>query len=200
VLPTGYTSDIYDNKPVTFREFALQCARNFGALITMRDDPFDAPIPDEFKPSDYHQRRLVELRTELDRLVAWRNMQSPQIDQMINEEFEKNLEAHKETWKRKEQLKGRYLDMLEQVQRWIPPSSDHQNLKQFMLDQLNESLEFDTRHISTPPVRKGREEWLKERINTITREIEYHRRENQAEEERARKRTEWVRLLKESLR
>ena len=46
-MPTGYTADIQDGKITTLREYALSCARAFGALIMMRDDPHDAPIADD---------------------------------------------------------------------------------------------------------------------------------------------------------
>jgi hypothetical protein len=34
-MPTGYTAKIYNGVPQTFEEFALDCARTFGALITL---------------------------------------------------------------------------------------------------------------------------------------------------------------------
>lgn len=45
-MPTGYTAAI--KYGITFKEFALDCARNFGACISMRDEPRETPIPDEF--------------------------------------------------------------------------------------------------------------------------------------------------------
>lgn len=56
-MPTGYTHKIKDG--MTFKEYALRCARNFGALMDMRDDPMDAPIP-IFTPSGYHEEKLIE--------------------------------------------------------------------------------------------------------------------------------------------
>lgn len=64
-MPTGYTAPIYEGKQITFPEFAMQCARAFGALIDMRDDPMDSPIPDAFVPDTYHARELVKAREQL---------------------------------------------------------------------------------------------------------------------------------------
>ena len=69
-MPTGYTCDVVSGKIDTFEKFALQCARAFGATITMRDDPFDAPIPEKFEPSDYNLKRLIEVKHELKRLQS----------------------------------------------------------------------------------------------------------------------------------
>jgi len=38
-MPSGFTSDIYDGKKITFKDFTLKCARAFGACIHLRDDP-----------------------------------------------------------------------------------------------------------------------------------------------------------------
>ena len=45
-MPTGYTAGILEGE--TFEQYALQCAKAFGALVMMRDEPSDAPIPDQF--------------------------------------------------------------------------------------------------------------------------------------------------------
>jgi len=37
-MPSGYTSDLYEGKNISFTQFALQCARAFGAAIDQRDD------------------------------------------------------------------------------------------------------------------------------------------------------------------
>ncbi len=63
-MPTGYTAILME-KGQTFQEFIMGCARAFGALIEMRDSPNDAPIPDKFEPSDYHAKRIIELREKL---------------------------------------------------------------------------------------------------------------------------------------
>ena len=44
-MPTGYTYDLYDGKDIEFPDFVMKCARAFGALIEIRDDPMDAAIP-----------------------------------------------------------------------------------------------------------------------------------------------------------
>lgn len=43
-MPTGYTSIIDDNENVTFKEYALRCARGFGALMHLRDESLDKEI------------------------------------------------------------------------------------------------------------------------------------------------------------
>lgn len=68
-MPTGYTADLME-KGMEFKPFVLQCARAFGALITMRDDSLDAPIPEKFEPDDYHIKKLAEAIQEQKRLQS----------------------------------------------------------------------------------------------------------------------------------
>lgn len=53
-MPTGYTAAVEDGTITEFDDFAWQCARAFGALIMMRDDPMSAPIPQKFEPTAEH--------------------------------------------------------------------------------------------------------------------------------------------------
>lgn len=65
-MPTGYTADLYDGKDVSFEGFALNCARAFGALVSLRDEP-DAEIPDEFKVDEYYVKKFEEAKEELEK-------------------------------------------------------------------------------------------------------------------------------------
>ena len=65
-MPTGYTASVADGRVTEFAPFALQCARAMGALIMMRDEPHDAPIPERFEASDYYSKSLAEARERLE--------------------------------------------------------------------------------------------------------------------------------------
>ena len=52
-MPTGYTAIIEEKPDLTFREFALKCARGMGACIMQRDEGMDS-LPRVDPPSDYH--------------------------------------------------------------------------------------------------------------------------------------------------
>ena len=65
-MPTGYTADLYDGKDVSFEDFTLNCARAFGALVSLRDEP-DAEIPDEFKVDEFYVKRFEKAKEELEK-------------------------------------------------------------------------------------------------------------------------------------
>ena len=66
-MPTGYTARLCDGEQ-TFKDFAMLCARACGALIEMREDPMDAPIPEKIKRSSYYDEALSKAVAEYDRL------------------------------------------------------------------------------------------------------------------------------------
>lgn len=200
-MPTGYTADIYEGKEVSFPDFVMDCARAFGALITMRDDPRDAPIPDEFQPNDYHLREHETALRNLAEAKAWTEDQATEYAEVAYVEAHGAWVEHQLTAKERGE---RYEAMLAQVQAWEPPTPDHQGLKDFMVEQLESSIKHDAdltdleRWYPEPRQHTG-PEWRQDRIAKAERDIEYHAAEWLKEVERAQQRTEWVWALRHSL-
>lgn len=194
-MPTGYTSDIYDGKAVTFEEFALGCARAFGALVTMRDDPRDAEIPQEFAPSLYHARAAGDARRRLDEVLAWDEADAQDAADTAHLEA---VQHAAEVTKRNSELRERYEAMLVMVNAWEPPTEDHVEFKKFMADQLQSSIDGDTYTVSVPdPVTP--EQYVIDQTERAKRDIAYHEAEQAKEYERAEQRTAWVKALRASL-
>jgi hypothetical protein len=197
-MPTGYTYAVQDGTVTELKDYALACARNFSALITMRDDPADAPIPDEFKPSDYH---LNELKEAQKRLVQ---LQAMTVDQCEVAARAAGDESHRD-WQRHllsaHDARERYTAMLTKVKAWEPPTKDHVALKEFMISQLVDSIGYDcdVTYLGAGPVRKRRDDWHSYELKKAKESVDYHKEEYEAEVERCKNRTEWVRTLRESL-
>lgn len=196
-MPTGYTSGIYNGKKVTFKQFALGCARAFGALIELRDSSADTPIPDEFKPSDHHSKELKVAEKTLKKANEYTDKE---ISVLARQDYEKELESWEESRRKGQELKERYEAMLKQVKAYEPPSPDHVGLKEFMAEQLQSSIKFDTSYHGERPKLKTPEEWRKATIKSATWSVNYHTEELAKEIERCQGRTKWVKQLKESLK
>lgn len=193
-MPTGYTSGL--TTETSFPEFAMKCARAFGALIEMRDEPADAPIP-EFKPSDYHCEALAKARVRLAEL-----QQTP--DEQLRERMRAKWE---ESERRKSERRGgtdkqrlAYESMLGKVRDWSPPTPDHSELRSFMIQQLEESIQFDctVSHETAAPV-PDFEAWKAKAIASATGDITHHQAEWDKEVKRVNSRNLWVKQLRESL-
>jgi len=197
-MPTGYTADIAND--ISFNDFVMGCARAFGALVTMRDDPHDAPIPDKFEPSKYHVEKLSEARAELVRLKA---MTMKVAAQNAKSDFDEMVESHKVSIDKNNNLREKYGKMLALVNMWIPPTPEHSELKGFMQKQISESIEWDcsNRYFhENPPELMTAERWIETRIANALRDIIYHETENRKEIERNESRSLWVQQLRDSLK
>ena len=196
--PTGYTAAIKDN--INFKDFILHCSRAFGALVTMRDDPMDAEIPDVFKPDKYHFEKLAKAEKAY---AEAREMTLEEAATASQHEYKAELERRQESMKADMELKEKYLSMLSKVEAWQPPTPEHQGLKDFMIKQINESIDFDCGHedfYRRNPIRlQMAEEWLSNHINSCLRDIAYHQGQFLQEIKRCEERTAWVQALKKSL-
>ena len=196
-MPTGCTAAIADG--IDFETFVMRCARGMGALIMMRDEPIDAPIPERFEPSDYHTRKLAEANAELEKLHA---MSLEETEAAAREAFEAETKANGEAIARNRELRGKYEAMLSQVQAWEPPTPDHDSFKKFIADQLTESIRFDcseSYYEERKPKQQTGAEWLESQIAKAAQDVEYHTTEHAKEVERTEGRNGWIGALRNSL-
>ena len=195
-MPTGYTLDLYDGKDITFEEFVLRCARAFGALISMRDEPINVPIPERFEPSDYHLKELEKAKKRLKEIKKWNEEMA---EQEAERAYQEALKKREEFVKKNNLIRKRYEDMLSKVREWKPPTPDHVDLKKFMIQQLEDSIEFDC-FIPEMPQRLSGEEYKEQQIKKALNDIDYHEKEYAEEVNRVYERNKWLLLLRESLK
>ena len=194
-MPTAYTADI--SKGITFKEYALLCAREFGATIMMRDEPLDAEIP-EFQPSDYHVKRIYEIQQEINTL---NNLSKSEIAYQANLEYlDKVYRANKYN-KDNDILETKYKGMLVVVSLWTPPTEDHIRLKEFMLEQLETSIKHDCGHTYDigDIVEKDANTWLSDKLNQLNKSLANSYTEYAKEVDRTNNRNKWVKALRDSL-
>lgn len=196
-MPTGYTADIKDG--ITFKTYAMNCARAFGACVLLRDEPGGGEkIPDAFEPSSYHADRAAEAKSELSRIGE---MSPAQRDRAAAKAWD---EAETYRFERLAAMRAQqqsYEAMLAQVNAWTPPTPEHVGLHEFMREQITKSIDWDcdAPHLLVPAKRQTGEQWAAERVVALARDIEYHERKHEKEVERAASRTAWVQALRTSL-
>lgn len=196
-MPTGYTAGVADGKITEFRDFAMACARAFGAPITMRDEDANATIPLAFEPSTYHQERLTKAQEELRELLS---LTPEQAELRSFKDYEKIMKRRRRYNEENSLQRERYEQMLAKVMAWQPPSPDHEGLKSFMASQLADSINFDCSHVWNEPNRLTGEAWRANRIAKAEHDIEFHVREWQDEVKRTEERNLWLSQLRESFK
>ena len=198
-MPTGYTAPIADG--ITFKEYAMGCARAFGALIMMRDEPQSAEIPEAFEASNYHKDAIEKDSIELKKLLA---MDHATAAEKAKEAHQKHIDYHTGEIAKDEALAVKYRLMLAKVERYESPSPDHDEFKKFMADQIKQSMEFDcdsNYHREALKLAKlmSGAEWILAEKERLEKSMEYHKKQHQEELDRTNQRNEWVRKLRDSL-
>jgi hypothetical protein len=193
-MPTGYTHDIKNG--ISFEQFVMNCAKAFGACITMRDESSDTPIPEKFEPSSYNKKALDEANTELKEFEfitdeEWKE-KTIEYNKERLQEYNKRLEENKRTIES-------YKNMLEKVVAWNPPTSEHVGLRDFMIQQIRDSIEWDNYEPDKPKEITSKE--LKDiKYQSILNDISYHSKAYAEEIDRTNSRNIWIEQLRESLK
>lgn len=196
-MPTDYTSDIRDG--ISFKTFALNCARAFGACIEIRDEPGGGEkIPESFEASDYHLKKATEARNELQVLD---NMTPAETEGEAIAAWQKAEDHRLAKLEEIKNLRAIYEAMLAKVIAWTPPTADHFGLRAFMIEQIEVSIGCDCRtsYYTAPHKQMTGNEWLEKRRGQLRDEVSYSEREYANEVRRAAERTAWVQALRASL-
>jgi hypothetical protein len=180
-MPTGYTAPVVDGKIIEFSDFALSCARAFGALISMRDEPMNAPIPDELTPNVKHYDERIE--ADLKRMGDVQAMTRAQADEAAAKEHSDALASRALYLAEQEAGAARLNAMMAKVRAWEPPTSDHAPMKLFMLEQLRISLPSDYAP-AIPEILDGRA-WRQKEIDRLSASVVRDRKYRDEEIDRA---------------
>jgi hypothetical protein len=195
-MPTGYTYPVENGEIESLKDYAFTCARAFGALISLRDDPLSAVLPDDVSSSDstYHLEELQkahdslkEENLSLDKFLAHVKFQYDWHTNAIQEEIVKS---------------GRIKAMKAKVRAWVPPTPDHEALKNFMASQLDigggeddtmiDYYQKELQKLNTASYK----EWKKEQIRQAERDIDYHQGKIAEQRVRVDNNNKWIRELK----
>ena len=165
-MPTGNTEGII-GRCMTFPEFLWKCARSMGALIHMKEDHSDAPITKPGPSSSYEKKVIRDARRDLKKL---KNSTYAQIERHLRRHYRHSLASWKSLVEERNDRWLKYEDMRAQVQAWEPPTSDHQGLKDYMLRQIQDSVDFDC-GLCPEPKLQDPADYLKSEIEFLTGRI-----------------------------
>ncbi len=196
-MPTGYTHKVASGEITKFDEFVWDCARAFGAMITLRDTPMDGKQPEEFVADPYYGQKLADAKRRYDEL---RDMTAAEIEAARDKAQQEVIDAAERMAEKDRETRERYETMLSKVEAWEPPTSEHVALRDFMLSQLKQSIDFDCHERPTvvkklPPAM----EWWEQELDKINGEIQRYRREVERENALVEGRNRWVKQLAGSL-
>jgi hypothetical protein len=196
-MPTGYTVELME-KGQNFNTFVMRCARAMGACVMMRDDSFDASIPEKFESSDYHVKASVEAKA-LHKQLFTMSMEEKQV--FGEREKQKKIDCYTKIICDEGVQNERLKEMRSLVLAWSPPTIDHLDFKRFMINQIDISthdISYFERELETA-INTDPMAYYVEAISNALRDIDYHEKENVKEVGRTNGRNEWLKKLRESI-
>lgn len=196
-MPTGYTAILGEKEDVSLKEFAMLCARNFGACIEMRDLPLSEPIPEKFEPSPFYQKRYEESKKQFDDFMAMEDKKGF-LERTYERYVKLEKKRRKENQEKKSILRERYERMLNKIIAWNPPSDEHINLKNFMMKQIKDSIEWDCKDYELKLASK--EKWcdVESHIENLLNDVNFYKLQIEKEQYRYDSMNKWLKLLRES--
>lgn len=196
-MPTGYTSYIEDGEITTGKDFLMLCAKAFGACVSMREDLLSKPIPESFEEDSYYTNRLIEVEKDLDK---WKNITIEDAAEEYKSQIEyENKNIKESIEKQLEQYKS-YEKVLQEIKEWNPPTPDHENLKNFAIEQINMCASNDISYWNNKLKEEQMpiEQWITLRIECIEENIARCKQRIEEEKERIKSRNSWIKQLRES--
>lgn len=137
---TNYTAFIENGTITNGADFLKLCTRNFGIASDLRDEPLSVPTPTHFEVDLYYKQQYekavrgyneIQLRT------------SEEAKQDIIEVYKRKAESYRKYYKKCVENNKKYLKIKEEILKWIPPTTDHEEIKKFALDQINYCIVSD---------------------------------------------------------
>lgn len=195
---TGYTADIENGEYKGPKDFLKRCLRQFGVLISMRDEPLNAPIPKEIKVDSHYLNNLKEAEK------IYKDM-SNKPDSYWKKEYEKECAKAKKSLDDVIAKNAAETKTLENyataIKNW-DCSDNCKPLKDFALDQLARTkpvrTDFDLEYLKDLE-KKGVEGYKKDQLDFYQRDIELAKEHLEEEKKDVAEKNKYLKYLKEFL-
>lgn len=195
-MPSAYTEGVQKGTITEFRDFAELCLRSRGVAVTLRDEPLSLRVPDEMVLDEYYYTSITQAEAEL------AEAQVLDGEQLLQETYEVNHAAKRRNLEREQERaleRRRYEEMLAHARAWQPPTPEHDDLKDFMVSQLEDSLDFDCGSTYSEYDKLTPEEYKAARIKDATWKVEYYTDLRSKMEAKYHEGTEYIRAFRASL-
>lgn len=181
-MPSFYTATIGEG--ATFKDFFLRCSRAFI------DDEGD-PVAARRRDVKYHEERMLASEN---RLLEFLSSSQAERQGQFQQHVESTRKANEEIRATRENAKIKYEAMLAQVNAWKPPIPEMDWLKEFMQNQISQSIGHDCAEHSADTAFTF-EEWSDRQISFALCDIEYHKKELKRAEDLLQKAIRYIEAL-----
>lgn len=128
---------ILDGQVTDLEQFAKKCILAFGATEHMQKEDQESDEYIQREADESYEKELLEMEKSLEFI---KNMSDKDILQSHTTYLSSELEYYESDLNRIRESKSRIEKILENAKSWEIPSEDHQEFKEFMIDDLEEGL------------------------------------------------------------
>lgn len=190
-MATGYTFAVAKGE-MSFEQYVWRCAGALNPLSVLSPYEQRTPIEPSLESLDENirenQERLKELQSKTPKEVE--AMYEAQYSDILSDAERRNAERAAKY--------ENYKAMLDRVKAWEPPTTDHEELAQFMIEQLQKSIEFDCKPVEMPE-RQDPAEWHKMMVGYAKKSLDQSIQNRTREILWAQNATEWIDQLEKSV-
>ena len=203
-MPTGYTAYIENGKITTGKEFLKLCTRAFGVAVEMRDEPLSVPTPLHVEQDPYYKERYDRA---LENFEKANKMTFDEARIEMENRYNNRMSCCNEYIESVTETNRKYEKVRKEIDEWVPPTQDHQNLKEFALEQIDKCIVNQDRidsHIKELNEKlhdcdKAVEEYINDNIQDCKKYLENSYKCLQQEIRRVEYRNFWMDELMKSL-
>ncbi len=195
-MPTGYTYKFVEDNQ-SFEDFALTCARAFGACIEQREDGLDCKPKLREVDHEYHLQKINDYKEQIQ---CFQNTSDEDIQKRIDMEYKDDLNYYNKTIKERKALKRRATKALKKAQAYVPPTEGHNNFKEFLIQQINTIINDDasTKWVEKP-VKKKLEDYKRDKLCHLKLLLKSTEEAYEKNKQNVEKSNIWIKQLYESL-
>lgn len=203
-MPTGYTAFIEEGKITTGKEFLKLCLREFGLAIELRDKPLDIPVPTTFEPNSFYK---TQYENAVERLNAAKNLSLETVKFCMKDDHDKRVKEAERILNGMLEVNERYAKVRNEIIDWIPPTPDHETLKEFALKQIdmcvnsNRLIQYYQDIINTPfdSSDEAAMKYMEDYLELLEKDVERAQRSYYEEVLRAKEKTKFMKDFIDSL-
>lgn len=189
-----FTQSIKYGAEMSAAEFIVGWAKLRGGLGHMRDEPLDAPIR-TLAMSPYRESALKRAKKNLE---EYKNMTLEEAEALVEEGYQKDI-AHKKAMDEQRELqKQKFIALMEQVNKWEPPTLQHLTIKEDALSDLKSAIK-DCECSPYTPEKMDAQEYINGWIENCEKEVAYHEKTLAEEKQAVEEKNKWITALLDSV-
>lgn len=155
------------------------------------------PTKTKFEPSPYYADAY---NSACDALRDAKSISFDEAKLRLKSKHHKKVEDCKKCAEKYSDLRNKYLKVRQEIEKWMPPTSEHEGIKKFALEQIDMCIpcvESINKFIdkSKEPLDLSDEsitKFIEDNIAQCKRDVEYYKKSMDAEYERVQEKQDWM--------